>query len=311
MDQTTHHLSELSGLVAAIRAHGRTVRLVVRNVDRLGLLHLYFGAGRLVHVEGHAGSAPMALRDLATWFHGAIRLDAVAAPASPSGGTDALEGYLDLALKELEMRGVIYPAPPSIVQPSSPRMPTPSGPPRGAQGLPPLNGPAGGPRMTARPETNSGPMPDIPAIPAMPVTPTTPQGQAPRGQPAVEDALTGPQWHLLALAVRQITEQVGQVVGVRTGDGLLRQALAQTAPRHAFLAGLDVDHTGWLRARQDGFAERFSRYTAAEAIADLLTVFEADCATLLGPARVREIIATAVAPLRASLAQIGLSISEG
>lgn len=302
MDQTTHHLSELSGLVAAIRANGRTVRLVVRNVDRLGLLHLYFGAGRLVHVEGHAGSAPMALRDLATWFHGAIRLDAVAAPISPSGSADALEGYLDLALKELEMRGVVYPAPPSVVQPSSPRMPTPSGPPRGAQGLPPLTGPVSGPRMTARPPVNSGPMP---------ATPQNPQEQAQRAMPAVEEALTGPQWHLLALAVRQITEQVGQVVGGRTSDGLLRQALAQTAPRNAFLAGLEVDQTGWLRARQDGFAGRFSRYTAAEAIADLLTAFEAGCATLLGAARVREIIATAVAPLRVSLAQIGLSISEG
>lgn len=298
MDQTTHHLSELSGLVAAFRAQGRTVRLVVRNVDRLGLLHLYFGAGRLVHVEGHAGSPAMALRDLATWFHGAIRLDGVAAPASPAGGAEALEGYLDLALKELEMRGVVYPAPPSVVQPSSPRMPTTSGPPRGARGLPPLKGPTGGPRMTGRPATNSGPMP------------AAPMGQAQENLSTSEDRLTSPQWHLLALAVRQITEQIGQVIGPPMSDGLLHQALAQAAARNAFLAGLDVDQTGWLHTRQDGFAERFSRYTAAEAIADLLTAFEADCATLLGADRVREMIATAVAPLRASLAQVGLSISE-
>lgn len=294
--EQTHHLSELTGLIAAIRAQGRTVRVVVRNVDRLGLLHLYFAAGRLSHVEGHAESPVMALRDLATWFHGAVRLDAVAAPAPPGPDATPLDGYLDLALKELEMRGVVYPAPPSVV-PHAPRMPNPSGPPRGALGLPPLVAPAGAPRQTARPLANSGPMR---AAPMAPLTSSA---------PAPDDQLSDPQWHLLALAVRQITEHIGQMLGVRVADNLLRQAVAQTAPRNTFLAGLDVDDTGWLRARHEGFTGRFARHAAAEAIADLLTTYEAACANLLGAQRVQEVFAAAVAPLRASLAQIGLTIS--
>lgn len=335
--EQTHHLSELTGIVAAVRAQGRTVRIVVRNVDRLGLLHLYFAAGRLAHVEGHAGNASLALRDLATWYHGAVRLDAVASPVAPGADTMALDGYLDLALKELEMRGVVYPAPPSVM-PGAARMPNPSGPPYGARGLPPLNaavappgsapggvagvGPTGrasDPRHAATRLDGGGgsrrtippaPMPP-PVTPTMPppVTPMPPPVMPTAGNGALTDQLTDPQWHLLALVVRQITEHVGQLLGVRMADGLLRQSLAQVSAKSAFLAGLDVDETGWLRAPQEGFTGRFSRYAAAEGIAELLTTFEVACAQLLGAQRVQEIFAMAAAPLRASLGQIGLTIN--
>jgi hypothetical protein len=310
MEQTTHHLTELSGLVAAIRVQGRTVRLVVRNVDRLGLLHLYFARGHLVHVEGHAGTPVMALRDLATWFHGAIRLDATAAPAAAGMDVDALDGALDLALRELEMRGVIYPAPPAL--PGTPfRMPNPSGPSRGTHGLPPL----GAPDPYAPPgNATVGPSRSLPTgLPSFmpsPPPPSAPPGPWPGGAPAADDqALTDPQWNLLALAVRQITEHIGQAVGGRMADTLLLQALERAAARDTFLAGLEMDESGWLRARQGDFTTRFPRHVAAEAIANLLTTYEASCATLLGAPHVQEIFAVALTPLRASLAQIGLTFS--
>jgi hypothetical protein len=283
--ERVHQLTELAGLIAAVRAQQRVVRLVLRNTDRFGLIHLYFARGQLFDVEGHAGSPTASLSDLATWRHGAIRVDAIDTLPPGAANVADLEAALRRALTEMEARGAIYAAPPA--RPPREYQSASALPPGiAAAGLPPL-APVGQPASDgfARSQPNALTL--------------TPHG----------DRLTDPQWQLLTIAVRQVTELAGQALGDQVAEGLLRQALAQSTLINAFLTGVEVDETGWLRAREAGYPARFATFDAAEATATLLTSFEALCAQLLGTRRAQQLVATAVAPLRPSLAQIGIAIA--
>src|SRR5262249_18614403 len=99
-------LSRLPALVAAARAQTAPTRLLLRNSDRFGVLHLYFSGGQLVAAEGHRDTPYHSLADLATWRNGVIRRDTV--ETVPAGEPDArLEALFAHVLHELSARGVV------------------------------------------------------------------------------------------------------------------------------------------------------------------------------------------------------------
>lgn len=277
-----HQLTELAGLIATVRAKGQAVRLVLHHTERFGLIHLYFAEGRLVRVEGHAGSPARSLVDLQSWRHGAIRVDHVATAAAPAVDTSDFEAMLDQTLAELERRGVIYPAPPAVHA----RAFTPA------------------PGMGRQSPIDGLPTMALPLLDELRQSPTV----GPAAPSAPERRLTDPQWQLLALAIRQVMDQAGQLIGSQVAQGMLRQALAQAATGNAFLAGLDIDVTGWVHPREAGFVTRYATHEVAEAVAALLTGFESLCAGVLGVSRAQQMIATATGPLRTSLEQIGIAV---
>lgn len=282
--ERVHQLTELASLIAMVRAQQRVVRLVLRNTDRFGLIHLYFAQGHLIHVEGHSSSPAASLLDLGTWRQGAIRVDRIEALPPGPGNAPELEAALAHAVAELEARGAVYPAPPARAPYNYQREGGPAPGIAGVAGLPALEPVAAAKGIAAHRA-----------------------GQP--GRNGREDRLTDPQWQLLAIAVRQVTEHAGQILGDQVADELLREALAWSAQRSVFLSGIEVDETGWLRAREAGYATRYSTFDGAEAIAALLTDFEARCAQLVGVRRAQRLIAAAVAPLRPSLEQIGIAIA--
>lgn len=302
-------LSALGGLVAAVRAGGRTTRLALHNTDRFGLIHLYFGEGRLVRVEGHASDPARNLRDLSLWRHGAIRIDNVAPAMMDAASPAALEAELNETLAELERQGVVHPAPPAVSQdPNSRPTPSPAG----------MSGMFGLPRLDDLPDlqgsgTTSEQMRAQNGAPRRqpPANGTASYGARPDEAGPVlgdQDRLTDPQWQLLALAVRQVTEHAAQMLGGRIAESMLRQSLGQAAIMHPFLAGLEVDQTGWLRTPGNGYVGRFATLDAAEAIAALLAQIESRAGAVVGSKRAQELIASALTPFRVSLQQLGLTI---
>ncbi|HEX9414118.1 MAG TPA: hypothetical protein VF916_11495 [Ktedonobacterales bacterium] len=283
--ERTHQLGELVGLIAAVRAQGRTVRLALHNTDRFGLLHLYFERGQLIRLEGHTGGSAESLLDLESWRHAAVRLEPVSPGAVTPSVSFALDRLLDRTLAKLERAGVTHPAPLAVGHPTHPPDASAGQYSAGVSGLPPL----------------------------MPVGPVDGAAQAggdyssQRHDPHGEE-LTDPQWQLLALAVRQITEHAGSVLGIQDAEMLLREALAQANEENAFLRGVVVDDTGWLRIRDARVRATCSTFEVAQAVALLLAVLESLYALRLGEQRVRKLIAAAVAPLRLSLEQVGLSV---
>src|SRR5260370_10345344 len=104
-------LGRLAAFVAAARARGRPTRLVLRNTERFGLVHLYFRNGHLDHVEGHLNTPLNSLVDLATWQLGVIRQDEIGSGLPPSPVHRTLATALTDVLRPFEARAVVQPAP--------------------------------------------------------------------------------------------------------------------------------------------------------------------------------------------------------
>jgi hypothetical protein len=125
------------------------------------------------------------------------------------------------------------------------------------------------------------------------------------------DRITDPQWQLVALVVHQVLEQAVAAIGGRMAEGVLRQALAHAAKSHRVASAIELDESGWLKVTAGHTITRYTAFDVADAIAAILTGFELRCASLVGAERAQRIIASAAAPFRTSLAQIGLDVSAG
>jgi hypothetical protein len=295
-------LSRLSVDTAAIRTQRQTLRLVLRNTERFGLIHLYFERGRLVQVQGHKDTYVKTLADLATWTEGTIRHDDLSSGLErmdKAGSNPALEEALDGTMQQLESRGVVAPAP--VARPTTPYQ----APPPPAYVLPPAHQLPPYPGETD--QQHSWPSPpghlEPPAhelfsdMQTMPIASANPS-----------DYLVDSQWQLLALVVRQVVEQAGALLGKETADGFIRQSLAYGAVKRPPLRILEMDATGWLSPLPGQHISAYPLADVADAVALLLTSFESRCASVIGEVDAHRLIANAARPFSASLAQLGLAI---
>jgi hypothetical protein len=293
----TYPLSRLSIDITAVRAKGQTLRLVLRNTERFGLIHLYFERGHLVQVQGHKEGPLKSFADLATWTQGIIRQDDVALGAEKRGVNPGLEEGLDSTLMHLESRGVVQ-APPVGRPARSYQMETPP------YVLPmPFQAPSivG---VNDQPPSWQSP----PSVPAAPHELFSDMQTIPIASANPSDYLADSQWQLLALVVRQVVDQAGALLGKETADGFIRQSLAYGAVKRPPLRILEMDATGWLSPLPGQHISSYPLADVADAVAVLLTSFEDRCASVIGEADAHRLIANAARPFSASLAQLGLAI---
>jgi hypothetical protein len=294
----------LPAYIAAARARGRPTRLVLRNSDRIRVVHLYFQQGRLIQVEGHRGTGAASLADLANWQGGTIRQDDLGNQPIAGEPDPQLEVTLGGALLQLETLGVINRASPLASDPRVPAIGTsqpglsavPSTPSYGASGmgmpgLPPLPAPPLSEAMTAR-------------TPTAPTAPTAPSrsgaGEAP--------------WQLLARFVYQIVERAEREIPPAIAVGMLMQAVSRLSTSSSaapVMSCVEVDEAGWLRPRQEGALARFSLFDLTQSIAQLITDYQTRCAQHVGHENARKIITDAAEPYRLALKSLGLDISAG
>ncbi|HEV8191614.1 MAG TPA: hypothetical protein VGP82_09030 [Ktedonobacterales bacterium] len=292
MQEITQPLSALPAVVKAIRLQSQPARLVLRNTGRVGLVHLYFARGVLVHVEGHRGPGAESLADVATWESGVIRSDALPEPPAALPG-EQLEATLATVLHRLEVRGITERS-----EPSRPLLP------RVSVTMPPRPQP-GDQRRTSAFSHVSTPS-AVPGLPPLPPSEDTIIMPSPAASPR---ALTDPQWQLLSLAVHEVVERATRDMQRTVAEGLLTQTLVALATQRRFLAQLEVDTTGWLRAGNEAAVAAFEASEVVEAVAALLAEFERRCAVIVGVVRARQILVEGCLPFRAPLAQIGLDVA--
>lgn len=109
-------LRDLANIVNTIRRSRAFGRLTIRNTTRLGIAHLYFRYGKLVHVVSNRGDANATLADLQTWIRATVRFERGISITSESM-TDEQEQLFDQVLLQLQMQGaVIAPAMPRVVE---------------------------------------------------------------------------------------------------------------------------------------------------------------------------------------------------
>lgn len=307
MDQE-YPLARLGTIVALARARTTPTRLLLRNNERFGVIHLYFAGGRLVSVEGHRDSPVSSLSDLSTWQGGSIRTDD--AQVSLLGDPDPrLEVALAHALQGLAARGITQAPslPRSHPSVASPRSRTSKMPSRAPSPVPTSQQTS--PHSAAAVFRSGSPSPEVPpmGLPPLSQTPEVPVG--PPAAPTDSENLTSPQWQLIALTVRQIVTQVGAEVGDTMAIRIFGQALTHATRTRPVLTPLTIELSGWLTATPPDAMLQFRCDAVVEAIADVLAGFETRCASLVGPARAQGLIIAAVGPFRQALAQIGLEIA--
>jgi len=109
-------LRDLAKIVNSIRRSRAFGRLTVRNTSRLGVAHLYFRYGKLVHIVSNRGDAEATLADLPTWTRASVRFERGTSITSESI-TDEQEQLFDSVLLQLQIQGVVTaPTIPRVVE---------------------------------------------------------------------------------------------------------------------------------------------------------------------------------------------------
>lgn len=109
-------LWDLTRIVATIRRSRAFGRLTLRNSDRVGIVHLYFHGGNLVHIVGSSGNAEATLRDLSHWTHAAIRFERGTTSAGATITREQVQSFDELLLHFQRIGLASTPAAPRIVE---------------------------------------------------------------------------------------------------------------------------------------------------------------------------------------------------
>jgi len=109
-------LWDLTRIVATIRRARAFGRLTLRNSDRVGIVHLYFHGGNLVHIVGSSGNAPATLRNLASWTHAAVRFERGATVTAATLSAAEVQSFDELLLHLQHLGLVAAPVMPRVVE---------------------------------------------------------------------------------------------------------------------------------------------------------------------------------------------------
>ncbi len=110
-------LLDLAVIVHTIRHSHAYGRLTLRNMDRIGVAHLYFRAGKLVYILSSRGGANATLAELQGWRRATARFERGTFPVKGEPINDEQEQAFDALLTLLQGEGVIAtPKIPRIVE---------------------------------------------------------------------------------------------------------------------------------------------------------------------------------------------------
>jgi hypothetical protein len=101
-------LRDLARIINTIRRSHAFGRLTLRNTVRLGVAHLYFHSGRLVHVVSSRGDASATLNDLRDWARAIVRFErGISVSDTNVGADEEHERLLDDVIAHLQLFGVV------------------------------------------------------------------------------------------------------------------------------------------------------------------------------------------------------------
>ncbi|QBD78379.1 DUF4388 domain-containing protein [Ktedonosporobacter rubrisoli] len=111
-------LSDLANIVQHIRRRRAFGRLSLRNTERLGIVHLYFRAGKLIHIVGNHGDGRSLLQGLKTWTRGTVRFEGSVTPNEATIGAEH-EQLFEEVLAYLQAHGIVTkPVPARVIESS-------------------------------------------------------------------------------------------------------------------------------------------------------------------------------------------------
>ncbi|HZR43059.1 MAG TPA: hypothetical protein VFB12_23265 [Ktedonobacteraceae bacterium] len=99
-------LADLANIIHQIKRSRAFGRLTLRNTERLSVVHLYFRAGKLIHIVGNRGDARTILIGLQEWQRAFVRFDRITTTVD-AVLSDDYEQLLSETLSRLHQRGLV------------------------------------------------------------------------------------------------------------------------------------------------------------------------------------------------------------
>jgi len=299
-------LRDLASMVNAIRRSWAFGRLTLRSTTHVGLAHLYFRAGKVVHIVSNSGDADATLADLLHWTHAVARFERGIATSSQNVSIEHERMFNDLLLQLQRRNGVPMPADAINRVPTRPGMTQPPErqrmtPPRGREGF----------------ETRSASFAEGPYG-----TRITPPLERPHAvsyhqrqrvvdshiiaAPGAEQLITPMEWRILVEGIRRASLAVAQLVGPQEAMSVLRDILDDFSSAFPALSCLQLAPGGYLQVVRTAQLDRIPRLEVIKGFAALLATCRHFCSPIIGEENARRLIMQALNGIGPALASLGV-----
>ncbi len=301
-------------MVNAMRRSWACGRLTLRSTTHVGLAHLYFRGGKVVHIVSNSGDADATLADLLHWTHAVVRFERGIATSSQNVSIEHERMFNDLLLQLQRRNGVPMPADAQSLSPrqgdrvpTRPRMTQPPDerqrrtPPRGREGF----------------ETRSASFAEGPY--GTRITPPLERPHAasyPQRQRVVdshiiaaagaEQLITPMEWRILVEGIRRASMAVAQLVGPQEAMSVLRDILDDFSSAFPALSCLQLAPGGYLQVVRTAQLDRIPRLEVIKGFAALIATCQHFCSPIIGEENARRLIMQALNGIGPALASLGV-----
>ncbi len=275
-------LRDLTQIVNDIRRLRAFGRLTLRSTTHIGLAHLFFRGGKLVHIVSNSGDATATLADLRRWTRAVVHFER-GIPLGKQNVNREHEQIFENLLGHLQKRSVAAVSENPRVTPASesPRMFTMPEAPRAASI-------SANPR--AAPASGSERVIDSRVI----------------ATPGAERLITPQEWYVLVESIRRVSQAVAHLVGPQEAMSALRDILDDFSSAFPALSSLHVAPGGYLQVVRTTQLDHIPRRKVIEGFAALLATCRHFCTPIIGEENARRLLVRALSDIGPSLINLGI-----
>jgi hypothetical protein len=275
-------LRDLTQIVNDIRRLRAFGRLTLRSTTHIGLAHLFFRGGKLVHIVSNSGDASATLADLQRWTRAVVHFER-GIPLGKQNVNREHEQIFENLLTHLQKRSVAAVSENPRVTPASES-----------------------PRMFTMPEA-----PRATSIPANPrAAPASESARVIESQvvatPGAERLITPQEWYVLVESIRRVSQAVAQLVGPQEAMSALRDILDDFSSAFPALSSLHVATGGYLQVVRTTQLDHIPRRKVIEGFAALLATCRHFCTPIIGEENARRLLVRALGDLGPALINLGI-----
>jgi len=275
-------LRDLTQIVNDIRRLRAFGRLTLRSTTHIGLAHLFFRGGKLVHIVSNSGDATATLADLRRWTRAVVHFER-GIPLGKQNVNREHEQIFENLLGHLQKRSVAAVSENPRVMPASesPRMFSMPEAPRAASI-------SANPR--AAPASGSERVIDSRVI----------------ATPGAERLITPQEWYVLVESIRRVSQAVAHLVGPQEAMSALRDILDDFSSAFPALSSLHVAPGGYLQVVRTTQLDHIPRRKVIEGFAALLATCRHFCTPIIGEENARRLLVRALSDIGPSLINLGI-----
>ena len=275
-------LRDLTQIVNDIRRLRAFGRLTLRSTTNIGLAHLFFRGGKLVHIVSNRGDASATLADLQHWTRAVVHFER-GIPLGEQNVQREHEQLFENLLVRLQKHS-------ASAFSENPRV-TPA---------------SASPRVFTMPEA-----PRATSISANPRA--APASEGARviesrvvATPGAERLITPQEWYVLVESIRRASQAVAHLVGPQEAMSALRDILDDFSSAFPALSSLHVAPGGYLQVMRTTHLDHIPRSKVIEGFAALLATCRHFCTPIIGEENARRLLVRALGDIGPALINLGI-----